>query len=68
MKTFLSQSTLAHRLNLHNETLVARIRIEKIDCDAVVINGNRSLPLFDADRLPDLRRVLTQQPIERTVT
>lgn len=67
MKTFLSQTTLAHRLNLHHETLVMRIRQRNVDMDAVVVNGNRSLPIFDADRLPELRRVLTQTPIERTM-
>ncbi len=58
MKTYLSQTSLARRLGVTNETLVARIRASGLEADAAVINGNKSHPLFDCEKLPELRRIL----------
>jgi hypothetical protein len=67
MKTFLSQNTLARRLNMTGTTLLNRIRESGIEPDGVVINGNKNSSIFDADKLPQLRSVLVPQNPERNI-
>jgi len=65
MKTFLSQTTLARRLNLPPATLANRIRERGVEIDGVVMNGNKNSSIFDAEKLPQLRSVLVPQSPER---
>ncbi len=58
MKTFLSQSTLARRLNLSPATLIGRLREFEVVPDGVVITGEKQGIIFDAERLPELRNAL----------
>ena len=59
MKTFLTQSTLARRVNKANRTIQARIQDGTIEPDGVLIVGSKPPGLiFDAERLPSIRKAL----------
>ena len=59
MTTFISQNELGRRLSLAPATLKSRLVEKSIEPAGCVVNGQRPpLLIFDAAKLPELRRAL----------
>jgi 3-mercaptopyruvate sulfurtransferase SseA len=58
MKTFLSGNELSRRLGLAQATFRQRLQQRGIEADGVVVVGQKKGLLFDAERVPTLRRAL----------
>lgn len=62
MKIFLTTAELQRRVGIARATLQKRLAERGIHPDGVVVNGGKEPgPLYDAEKLPDLRKALTTE-------
>lgn len=69
MKTFVSQSGLASRIGIAQNTLATRLRQRGIDPDGILLRpAQPDVLLFDLQRVNHLRNALgTQKPVESNI-
>lgn len=64
MQTFVSLETLSRRVNKCGATIRARLRDGTIKPDALVVLGGKQAFVFDAEKLPDIRKALAGHEVQ----